>query len=82
MERCSRDRSNTDEQKRCLLKHYLMLLKEYGKLAEQLPRGYLYKLAGEKAFYKEKTAGKYIREMLRDSQAIREAEMLIEEELT
>jgi len=80
--KCSRNRSIAEEQKRALLRHYLLLLKEYreakdprsGKsMVTLLPKGHLYRLAGERAFYTEKTAGKYIREMLDDDQAVREA---------
>lgn len=76
-----RDRNSSDEQKRCLLKHYLLLLKEYGDMATLLPKSHLYRIAGERAFYSEKTAGKYIREMLSNDREVRDAMKLIDEEL-
>ncbi len=58
-----------------------MLLKEHGDHARFLPKKYLYRVAGERALYKEKTAGKYIREMLTDKSAVREARELVNSEL-
>lgn len=76
-----RDNSNTEERKRNLLKHYLLIIKEYGDLAPLLPKNHLYRLAGERACYKERTAGRYIREMLDDDIAVKQAMLMIKEEL-
>ena len=87
--RRKRDNSHTMEQRYTLLMHYFLILEMCGdvsrrypklrKIAAQLPRSYLYDLAGAEVFYKEKTAGKYIREMLDDPDAIKVARQMMAE---
>ncbi len=96
-EQYPRDRSNALEQHYTLLAYYFMYLKAYralvddlpkchvlhdsGSLPSLLPKEHLYKLAGKKVFYKPGTASKYIRKMLDDNDAVREAMIMIDEGL-